>query len=520
MGSDGNPHGGDPDEDSDDPQGDPHGGGNPHGGGGDGRVKMPMQSKGQEDPSLPAGTIAIEVRDGDGKPLPDREIVLGVVENSIAKGESRKRLTATTGPDGKAIFSKLDTASVFAYRVSTVRDGATYAAPPFNLPKALGMRVSLFAYPATAEIKQSSVASQGIVYLELKDEVIQVEQAYRIFNLGSTTWLATGVPVKLPEGFKAFTSQKTMDDLSFEGSADEARFRGGVTPGMHDTAYRFQLAYGNSDSMTLDLGLLPHVQAFRVIIEAPKGLQFEVDGFPPPQAQLNGNGQRILVTEKELPKLDDGFRTVRVRLGNLPSKPQGRWYALALALGALGLGLYGVLRLTADHKADQAELDEAQVKLLDELAELEKARASGEIGPKTYQQARGVLIDSLARVLARSRAADKASAAQSLDQKVSPRKTLDPSYFLHTPWGKLRKGHDPRPVESQLSTACGKLDAGALDPRPAGRTSCGEPVIEPPPGGPGRQVISGSSPGHPGADVHGSKPPEASLWITLWSTRG
>jgi hypothetical protein len=423
---------------------------------------MPKQSRAQEDPGLPAGTIVIDARDGDGNPQPGREITLGIVENSIAKGESRRRLSATTGPDGQARFNGLDTASVFAYRVSTVRDGATYAAPPFNLPKAVGMRVSLFAYPATTEVQKASVASQGIVYLELKDEVIQIEQAYRIFNLGSVTWLAAGVPVKLPEGFKAFTSQRTMDDLSFEGGPAEARFRGGVSPGMHDTAYRFQLPYGSSDAMTIDLGLLPHVQAYRVIIEAPKGLQLEVDGFPPPQAQLNGNGQRILVTEKELPRLDDGFRTVRVRLGNLPSKPQGRWYALGLALGALALGVYGVLRLTADHKADQAELVEAQTRLLDELAELEKSRASGDIGPKTYEQARQVLIDSLARVLARSKVADRAASAaggaESLDQKVFARKTLDPSYFLHTPWGKLAAGHvrglgrgsSPQAVENSI----------------------------------------------------------------------
>jgi hypothetical protein len=37
--------------------------------------------------------------------------------------------------------------------------------------------------------------------------------------------------------------------------------------------------------------------------------------------------------------------------------------------------------------------------LLDELAELERARTDGSVGPKTYERARRELMDSLARLI-------------------------------------------------------------------------------------------------------------------------
>ena len=364
-----------------------------------GRFRMPMQSSAQEDPSLPPGTIAIYVRDGEGNPLADREINLGIVENSIAKGESRQHRTVRTDAAGQAQFAGLDTASSFAYRVTTVRDSATYAATPFNLPRASGMRVVLFAYPVTTNVDQAQIAAQGIVYLELRDEMIQVEQAYRAYNLGQNTWLATGVDVALPTGFKAFNAQRSMSDQVWDGTPTGARFHGTLAPGQHDTSYRFQLPAPEGDELTLDLGILPHVQAFRVIVDAPRGLELDVDGFPAAQPSTNGQGQRVLITEKELPRLDPGFRKVHIRLAGLPTRPKGRWYALALALAALGIGLTVALRTKPATGPDPAEAAAARQRLLAELEKLEKDRAAGEVGPRTYEAARRAMLDALARLL-------------------------------------------------------------------------------------------------------------------------
>jgi hypothetical protein len=46
--------------------------------------------------------------------------------------------------------------------------------------------------------------------------------------------------------------------------------------------------------------------------------------------------------------------------------------------------------------------EDAEASLLEELLSLERARASGEVGPRTYERQRQRLIDSLSRVLASS----------------------------------------------------------------------------------------------------------------------
>jgi hypothetical protein len=397
VGQDDDPHGGDPhggDPHGDDPGGDPGGG----------RFKMPMQSAARDDATLPPGSITVEVRDGEGKGLAGAEVTLGIVENSIAKGESRQRRSATTDAGGSAVFAGLDRATAFAYRVSVSREGASYAAPPFNMPTApVGVRATIFAYPTTGEVEKAAVASQGILYIEMRDEVLQFEQGYRIYNLGGTTWLPGGLAVDLPAGAKAFTSQKAMSDVVWDASGTVAKLRGTISPGMHDTAYRYQLSSPDTEELNLDIGILPHVQSFRVIVEAPKGLTMEVEGFPPAQPTTNGNGQRILFTERDTPKLDPGFRRVRVRLGNIPVRPQGRWVALGLAIASVIGAVYAATRLRGQLAAQNSdELQAARAKLLDELEALEKAHKSGEVGPKTYDRVKRALLDSLARVLARS----------------------------------------------------------------------------------------------------------------------
>jgi hypothetical protein len=375
------------------------GGPGEHGGGGAGRVRMPLASRAQEDATLAPGTIEVDLRDGEGNPLAGREVLLGIVENSVAKGESRQRKVAQTDGSGKASFVGLSTGSSYAYRVSTVRDGATYAAPPFNFPQAGGMRASLFAYPVTTDVTQASIAAQGIAYLELRDETVQIEMAYRIYNLGSNTWLAADVQVPLPPGFKAFNAQRAMSDLVWDGTPQGARFHGTLAPGVHETAFRFQVPYPDDGEASINLGLLPHVQAFRVISDAPRGMELEADGFPQATPSTNGNGQRVLVSEKELPRLDPNFRRVQIRLSGMPTRPRGRWYALAFAVGALGLGIAFAARSKQGRVHSTDELKQARQRLLDELEKLEKDRASGEVGPRTYEAARRAMLDALARLI-------------------------------------------------------------------------------------------------------------------------
>src|SRR5579862_3631293 len=88
----------------------------------------PPEDLEQEDPSLAPGTIAVDLRDPEDKPVAGETVTLGVLLNSIAKGDSRKHIQATTDTQGHVIFSGLETASNIAYRVSSGYQGGSFAA--------------------------------------------------------------------------------------------------------------------------------------------------------------------------------------------------------------------------------------------------------------------------------------------------------------------------------------------------------------------------------------------------------
>lgn len=393
----------------------------PAGGAGARRPGFPRQSEARPDPSQPRGTIVIEVKNGvDDTPMAGIDVIMGTVAQSVAKGDTRKRDTARTDEKGLVKFSNLATASNTSYRISTVYQGATYAATPFQLSQT-AMRVTLMVYPASNNVSGLQIASQGILFIELRDDVFVIEQGYRIFNLGTTTWLAAGTQLPLPKGFKAFNSQQGMSDVGFDASTTGATLRGSITPGQHDVAFRYHVPFENNEDAEFDIGLLPNVQMFRVITDAPKGMVLDVPGFPQPEAQTNQGGQKILITEKETPRPDPGMNRVKVRLHNLPTRPWGRWVAVgvatAFALGGLGLAYTPKPQPKKGKKGKQAKGKNAeqpletkpsatpeQIELTTKeitklLRDLDAARARGDIGPKTYESERQALIDQLAALL-------------------------------------------------------------------------------------------------------------------------
>src|SRR5277367_2444978 len=93
----------------------PHSRGAAQGGGMPGVFEPPEDTE-TPDATLAPGTIAVELRDADDRPVPGVEITLGILINSIAKGDSRRHVQATSSDQGRAIFGGLETASNIAYR--------------------------------------------------------------------------------------------------------------------------------------------------------------------------------------------------------------------------------------------------------------------------------------------------------------------------------------------------------------------------------------------------------------------
>src|SRR6202011_6055948 len=99
-----------------------------------------------------------------------------------------------------------------AYRVSVAKDGAAFAASPFQLPQGKAMRVLLHVYPVTHDIRQAFIGFEAIIYAELRDDRVQFQQALRVYNLGKVAWVPDDVVMKLPDGFTALTAQRSMTD--------------------------------------------------------------------------------------------------------------------------------------------------------------------------------------------------------------------------------------------------------------------------------------------------------------------
>jgi hypothetical protein len=368
----------------------------PHGagahGGHEGLFQAPEDAA-IEDPTLPAGTIDIHVADPSGRPLPRTPVTLGILYNSVAKGESRKRVTVTTNEKGVARVEHLDTGSFVAYRPMVITDGATFAMMPFRLPEKSGMKALLHVYPVVEDIESALVVSQSIVYTEVKDDRVQVQQAFKLYNLGKNAWVPKDLVIPLPEGFSAFAADQGMTDARVDAVPKQgARIRGTFGPGQHMIEFRWQLPYSGEPEVRFDVGMLPHMATARVIAPASKDMVLDVPGFPTPQSTSDGQGQRALVTERMFRRDEPGLSKMTVVIKGLPTEGPGKVIATILSAGGVLIGI-----VLGTKKPAPRDRNGERDRILEDLEELERAHLEGNIGPKTYERARRDLLDALAR---------------------------------------------------------------------------------------------------------------------------
>ncbi|MBS2016577.1 MAG: hypothetical protein JST00_27075 [Deltaproteobacteria bacterium] len=396
--------------DDDDPSANPHaGGGDPHAGGGrPGMQEQAPEDGSLEDPTLPKGSIEIHINDPAGNPLPKTDVTLGVIYNSVAKGESRKRLVKQTDALGKVRFEELDSGSGVAYRVMVMKDDATFSATPFQLGAKSGMRVILHVYPVTNDISQTLVVSQLMMYTEVKDDRVQVQQALKIYNFGRNAWVPPkDFVIALPPEFTAFTTQQGMTDVSVEAVPKQGiRLKGTFTPGQHVVEFRWQLPYAGEPEVKFDIGVMPNLAASRIIAPASKGMTLDVTGFDPPRTSTDGMGQRALVAERQWRREDAPPKSIPIALRGLPTEGPGKVIATFLSLCGIVAGV-----VIGSRKPPPRDSKGERAQLLESLEALEAGHREGSIGPKTYERARRELIDGIARTFAEEKTSRAASRA-------------------------------------------------------------------------------------------------------------
>lgn len=410
------------------PEGHPQMGNNPHGRGDDdprgGRGGMfePPPDSAMEDPALEPGSIVVMIRDADDKPIPNASATLAILESSVAKGDSRKRRTIDTDGEGKAVITGLAVGAGMSYRVTTTRDGGTFASEPFGLSAKAGKRIVVHAYESTTDVEDVLVGMQAFVFVSLREDSLSVEHTFRMFNIGRTAWVpdANGAKVMLPPKHKAFNVGDSMADVKFvEGNGDEASLVGTIPPGQNEASFRYHVPLAGSERQTIHISLPPRVGEVRVFSESGKTLGLNVAGFPEAQKRPGGDGRKLWITARQANPGEHGIRTLDITITGLPTPGPGRWIAVVCALAALGLAGAYLARQDQDPATQDEvrhDLVEARDALLGEFVTLEKAHRKGDIGPKTYQRLRTALLDALARIEARL---DEVRAARAERRKQS-----------------------------------------------------------------------------------------------------
>jgi hypothetical protein len=364
-------------------------------------VFEPPEDVEKADPSLPPGSIAVELHDADDHPVPNESVTLGILINSIAKGDSRKHMQATTDDKGVAVFTGLETAGNIAYRVSSGYRGGSFAASPFQLGQVKAMRVVLHVYPVVRDLGGALIVCEATIAAELRDDRIQIEEALTVYNLGRSAWQPDDVRMALPEGFTAFNAQATMSDQGVDEVGGSAKLRGTFPPGRHPIEFRWQLSWSGDKDVDFDVGLPPHVAIARVMMPATSTIKLSAVDFPATDVRRDEQGQNFLVTERRLRPDDAKMTSLSIGIHDLPTPGPGRLVASILAACGVALGLI----IAGSGRKRGRKLHDLNLKLsrdvlLEELAGLERARASGEVGPRTYERTRRDLLVSLARAIA------------------------------------------------------------------------------------------------------------------------
>lgn len=373
---------------------------NPHGSLPPGMRPVPEDDIGEAD-DVPPGTVEVLVLDANEQPVPNVEVTLGILAQSVAKGDSRRRVSARADGAGVARFGGLETGSGIAYRAMVLREGATFSAPPSQLPAEKGLRAKVHAYDVAQGWPSDGVFARAFLYVEVKDDRVQIQQGFRVVNTSTTAFVPNDTVLRLPEGFSAFAANQGMTDVGADAVADQGvRFRGTFAPGSQVIEYRWQLPYSGEERLDFDVDLLPATLVAQVAAPAAKGMVLEVEGFVPALPQTDGNGQKVLVTEWQAKRGDEAKRSLHVTVKGLPHEGPGKLVATGLSgLVVAGAVAFATRKRPAKGRASRAGLLAQRDAKVEEIRALEREHAEGAIGPKTYERERAARLRELALLL-------------------------------------------------------------------------------------------------------------------------
>lgn len=349
---------------------------------------------------LPPGVLEVHVVNPSNEPVPHATLTLQAHRESVSEGNTDRSLNATTNERGIARFEQLTVDSAISYRLLLHNGPAKYGPQPFQLVSQQGMLATVRQLELVRDLRRALVAADAMIFVEPRDSVFQFEVLYRIYNVGQSVWLPDDVQVDLPSDRQAVTTPATGDDVQLETSAHGVRFKGAVIPGQHQLSFTFQVPRHNSSFASFEVGLPPNVMQARVGVASNRNTELSVDGFQEARATASQSGQRMLVAGQTFDRVSRPPSELRFEIRGLPTLGAGRVVAAVIAASLTILALaYALFRHRKQSEHGPKALEQkARARLLEELAELESAHATGTIGPRTYEDTRTTLVEALVRL--------------------------------------------------------------------------------------------------------------------------
>lgn len=290
------------------------------------------------DPSLPAGTLIVELRDAEGKPLPKASIF---VESSNDGGRGR-RLRTETDETGVVRVQDLPTAETESIVVGhEAAGGVLTASAPFGLPPHGGARLLLVVPERTGDVEVVAIEHLHVV-LEREGSLLRVTETFSLATAQGAIFANTeGLSLPLPRGAAGLRFADAEKMASKARLTDEGVvFTATIPPSGDELTIVFDLPI-ESGSAELEQEIPLETRAAQVISTWTQGgARLTVAGFPDTEtAELRSGLTAQVAATQGLP----GGR-LRLKLEGITDGPEALRRTMTLvaciAILALGLGLW------------------------------------------------------------------------------------------------------------------------------------------------------------------------------------
>jgi len=162
-------------------------------------------------------------------------------------------------------------------------------------------------------------------------------------------------------------SDQGVDPVEKQG----ARLHGTFGPGRSDVEFRWQLPYAGEREVDFAIGMPPHIAAARVMVGASQDMKVAVEGFPDTKPSVDGQGNHILETQRELKREEGPLTQIHISLRDIPTAGPARFIATGLAAFGVTVGLFFSATRKRQGRSSASAKSE-RTHWLRELEELEK----------------------------------------------------------------------------------------------------------------------------------------------------